>query len=119
MRIQVTHEYIKLDTVNIKKIKMTFTSAGIIILPYGFAQKFNEIDVEIEEGYIYDKRVIALFEDRGLMGQEIDLIGPVCKDATFIYMIMCPAVNSTCENEILTKYPQGAFYRANLTKYSY
>lgn len=119
MRIQVTNEFLKLDTLNIKHIRMSFTSAGIIFLPYGFAQKFNEIDVEVEEGYIYDKRVIALFEARGLMGQEIKLIGPVCKDATFIYMIMCPVINDICENELLTEYPQGAFYRGNITKYSY
>lgn len=52
MRLYVCDDYIKTDAVDIASFMLTVTNVGISLLPCGYGQRYNEIDVECVDGYI-------------------------------------------------------------------
>lgn len=92
MKWNIFDDGIMTDAEVIDKYSLTLTSAGMFVIPYGFAQKENDIEVESDNGYISDQRVIDIFRLRGLTNNEIKLLGPFCKNAAIYYMILAKRI---------------------------
>lgn len=104
MKWNIFDDGIMTDAEVIDKYSLTLTSAGMFVIPYGFSQKENDIEVESDNGYISDQRVIDIFRLRGLTNNEIKLLGPFCKNATIYYMILAKKIDKEAEEKIMSKY---------------
>lgn len=101
MKLKITNEYIYVENAAFDNITFTFNSSTIVLTPCGYVSRFHDIDAKLENGYIYNKAIIDLFHLRGLDNTEIELIGPVSQNGTFVYMAMNAFVDREKEEEIL------------------